>query len=288
MAAQRIEDYRAGYPRLCALIEAYDGFMICRRFKRLRSRVLLLKQDRLSRLEEQLDMVDRDEALPLFLGKSRGDINPERVSIISQIETSLAGYDSFIETTTKVLKSHPVISRDCLSLRNWLEGNGCVSRLETAYLENEADLMNLVGPGDRATSQLEAWIEDKLIDYCPGFRTLPSHKVSTDANLSPSGTGRHLYRHDGHGSSTMYHYHLYGVIPGGFICSDKRSDVRVDIGWGNVYEGLQLFLLYSFRAQRTVDTIILARKDRQDHGQPGDAIHLIYLATFILDMEQDF
>lgn len=45
-----------------------------------------------------------------------------------------------------------------------------MSRLETAYLDHEEDLFGLAASGDRATSQLEAWIEDKLIDYYPSFR----------------------------------------------------------------------------------------------------------------------
>ncbi|KAI1740158.1 hypothetical protein F4680DRAFT_448354 [Xylaria scruposa] len=178
-----IEDYRPGYPRLCALIGAHDGFMMCRRFKRLRARILLLKQDRISCLEEQLDKVDQDEPLPVFLGKSRGDINSERLSIVSQIESALADYDSFLDGTSRALSSNPVASRDNLSLKNWLNGNGCVSRLETAYLDHEEDLFDLTGPGDRATSKLEAWIEDKLIDHYPGFRMMPFHNVSTDANV---------------------------------------------------------------------------------------------------------
>ncbi|KAI1151403.1 hypothetical protein F4825DRAFT_477091 [Nemania diffusa] len=178
-----IEDYRPGYPRLCALLGAHDSFMMCRCFRRLRARILLLKQDRITCLEEQLDKVDQDEPLPVFLGKSRGDTNSERLSILSQIESAIADYDSFIDGTIRALSSNPVALRDNLSLRNWLNGNGCVSRLETAYLDHEEDLFGLAASGDRATSQLEAWIEDKLIDYYPSFRMMPSHNVSTDANV---------------------------------------------------------------------------------------------------------
>ncbi|KAI1318414.1 hypothetical protein F5Y16DRAFT_134536 [Xylariaceae sp. FL0255] len=181
--AKSVEDYRAGYPRLCALMEAHEGFMVCRRFTRMRARLLLLKQDRISCLEEQLDKVDREEALPLFLGKSRGDPNIERLSILSRIDASLADYDSFLERSTKVLKYTTAFSRDRFSLMNWLSGNGCVSRLETAYLEYDKDLVSLTGPRDRATSQLENWVEDVLIEHYPKFRTLPSHTISTDENV---------------------------------------------------------------------------------------------------------
>lgn len=43
-------------------------------------------------LESRLDQVDREEPSPLFLGKSRCDRNEARISILSQIETSLAEY----------------------------------------------------------------------------------------------------------------------------------------------------------------------------------------------------
>ncbi|KAI0902833.1 hypothetical protein F4823DRAFT_637782 [Ustulina deusta] len=178
-----VEDYTAGCPQLCALMEAHDGFMMCRSFHQLRARVLLLKQDRLTCLESQLDQIDQDEPLPLFLGKSRGDTNSERKSVLSQIESAIADYNSFIERTHQVLSLSPASPRDNASLTNWLNGTNCVSRQETEYLGYKEDLISLTGPGDRATSQLEVWIEDKFIDYYPRFRTLPSHNFSTDANV---------------------------------------------------------------------------------------------------------
>lgn len=77
-------------------MEAHDGFMMCRSFHRLRARVLLLKQDKLTCLESQLDQIDQDEPLPLFLGKSRGDTNSERKSVLSQIESAIADYGMLV------------------------------------------------------------------------------------------------------------------------------------------------------------------------------------------------
>jgi hypothetical protein len=87
-----VEDYRAGYPRFTALLAAYDPYVICRRFTRLRARLLLLKQDRLSALEARLDEVDDMERRPLFFGASRCDRNPERAALLSEIESQLADY----------------------------------------------------------------------------------------------------------------------------------------------------------------------------------------------------
>lgn len=89
-----VEDYRPGYPRFSALISAYDRWFICRRFHRLRARLLLTKQDRLVLLEQRLDEVDAEENRPLFLGKSRWDKNTKRQEIISDIHVALADYGS--------------------------------------------------------------------------------------------------------------------------------------------------------------------------------------------------
>ena len=88
-----VEDYSPGYPRYTALLAAYDPYLICRRFSKLRARLLLLKQDRLSVLESKLEETDQNEKCPLFLGKSRCDRNADRISLLSEIETRLKDYD---------------------------------------------------------------------------------------------------------------------------------------------------------------------------------------------------
>jgi hypothetical protein len=87
-----VEDYRLGYPRFSALVAAHDSFQICRRFSNLRTRLLLLKQDKLSILEKQLEDIDANERAPLFLGSSRDDRNEERSSTILEIDNALADY----------------------------------------------------------------------------------------------------------------------------------------------------------------------------------------------------
>lgn len=55
-------------------------------------RLLLLKQDRLSLLEKQLQKIDREEDALLRLGSSRRDDNNERNLVLSQINEGLADY----------------------------------------------------------------------------------------------------------------------------------------------------------------------------------------------------
>lgn len=81
-----------GYPRFSALLGAHDSFQIYRRFANLRTRILLLKQDYLSILEERLETLDREEAAPLFLGSSRLDRNAEREKVLKEIDEALSSY----------------------------------------------------------------------------------------------------------------------------------------------------------------------------------------------------
>ncbi len=57
------------------------------------------------------------------------------------------------------------LPRDVMSLQNWVEGTGCLSREETKYLEHERELFSLVPPGDNTMKQLEDWVEDQLVRH---------------------------------------------------------------------------------------------------------------------------
>lgn len=87
-----VEHYKSGYPRYTALLSAHSSWLICRRFDRLRARLLLMKQDRLSMLEKQLEQIDWEEVSPLFLGMSRCDKNTDRLNTLSEIDVALDDY----------------------------------------------------------------------------------------------------------------------------------------------------------------------------------------------------
>ena len=87
-----LEDHPSGYPRFSALMTSHDGFLIFRRFSNLRTRLLLLAQDRVALLEKKLDRIDREETAPLFLACSRRDGNAARQAVLSQIQEALAAY----------------------------------------------------------------------------------------------------------------------------------------------------------------------------------------------------
>ncbi|KAK2037005.1 hypothetical protein LZ31DRAFT_589165 [Colletotrichum somersetense] len=162
--ARNVENYRAGYPRFAALISANDSFFISRRFLRLRARILLMKQDHLSVLEDKLDQLDENEESPLFLGKSRCDKNEARRTLLQEMESY-----SFTNQTHRTLSLSAAAPRDVLSLQNWVEDSSCLSRNETAYLEESADLATMAFSKDGAIEKLEGWS--------------PLHDVSNDENV---------------------------------------------------------------------------------------------------------
>jgi hypothetical protein len=87
-----VDDFRPGYPRYAALLSTDDSFLICRRFTRLRARLLLLKQDKLASLESALDKIDEEEQCALFLGCNRRDKNQERSQVLEDIELAMLNY----------------------------------------------------------------------------------------------------------------------------------------------------------------------------------------------------
>ena len=99
--AVAVEDFRPGYPQFSALIASHPSFHVCRRFLRIRARLLLLKQDELSVLESQLDHIDHEETRELFLANRRRDANPERKTILEKIEVALSSYGVFLSRMPK-------------------------------------------------------------------------------------------------------------------------------------------------------------------------------------------
>ena len=139
-------------------------------------------------LEKQLDDQDQKETSPLFLGASRGDQNTARNALLSEIALQVEEYgmsheglwhyssnkrtDTSLERTQKIMSLDHALSRDVTSLRNWVNGNGCLNREETEYLAHEQELVRLASSKDGATKQFEDWVEDLCVRYCKSFRAV--------------------------------------------------------------------------------------------------------------------
>ena len=62
-----------------------------------------------------------------------------------------------------MLKMPSGSKKDITNLKNWVEGNGCISRAETQYLEHASDLFSTARDEDDALARLEPRVEDILI-----------------------------------------------------------------------------------------------------------------------------
>ena len=129
-------------------------------------------------LEERLEEMDRSEDVSLFLASNRLDGNERRRSLLDEMENVLQEYgagdakligylllmwliDALIEKNRQTLNSPAASRRDVRSLRNWIAGNPCLARDDSAYLGRE-DLFRLA-EHEGAISGLEGFVEDLMI-----------------------------------------------------------------------------------------------------------------------------
>ncbi|KAL8858023.1 MAG: hypothetical protein Q9178_005484 [Gyalolechia marmorata] len=172
-SGKQIEDYPAGLPRFANLLGSAPAFVISRRFSVARSRLLLLKQDRVSILEARLNETDQNEERPLFLGCSRLDANTERANILHDLDNALADLDAFVLRSNQI-SSLPAAAKPIIdSLNNWVDGTGCLSRQQTAYLAFEDDLITTNSYNDYSFAFLQPKIEMLAIWLYQYFKKHP-------------------------------------------------------------------------------------------------------------------
>jgi hypothetical protein len=80
---------------LAAFVDADPAFGIVRRFGHLYAQNVLLKQDRLADLEAQLNDLDVQEDVRLFLSSRRLNQNQERARLLEEIDNALHEYGSY-------------------------------------------------------------------------------------------------------------------------------------------------------------------------------------------------
>lgn len=88
-----------GYPRLVALLDCDEDFMVYRRFGYLQARLLLYKQDVLRELEGDLDRMDKvnERRTNALRSREDGDVeNPDRKAMFIKIEEMFKEYGNFL------------------------------------------------------------------------------------------------------------------------------------------------------------------------------------------------
>jgi hypothetical protein len=78
--------------------------------------------------------------------------------------------DTLVERNFRMFRYELARPRDVLSLQNWVDGNACLARAETEYLEHASDLLCVSAAIEGGGTRLESWVEDCLIRGCKFLR----------------------------------------------------------------------------------------------------------------------
>lgn len=78
--------------------------------------------------------------------------------------------DALLEKTARAMAYNSASPRAVASLQNWVNGNRCITREETAFLHHLDDLIEICPTSDDIFVKLESWVEDGLLHFYKGFR----------------------------------------------------------------------------------------------------------------------
>lgn len=146
---REIERYRPGYPLYSSWLARHPDYQNFRRFRTTRMRMLLAKQDEISKLESQLHAIDQDEPAELFLGSMRLDKNPNRKDVLGRLDTAFKEYDDFLLRTKEILNVPDSTIGNLNAMDIWLSNTGCIARSETEYVKaDDWDLLSLCSVGE--------------------------------------------------------------------------------------------------------------------------------------------
>ncbi|KAH0557000.1 hypothetical protein GP486_005210, partial [Trichoglossum hirsutum] len=176
---RKLEDCPEGYPRLAALLDSDESFMIYRRFGFLHARVLLNKQDELRELEDQLDAKDKeDEGQRVLKSRVRDDKTapaegargPTRKQILAEIETKLNEYDKLLTNAQNLAGFNRPAGRDYRSVKHYMDNTKPLVRREAQFIRKKEDFITLK-PGrdgawlDYAVERLLKHVHCRLVEW---------------------------------------------------------------------------------------------------------------------------
>jgi hypothetical protein len=87
--------------------------------------------------------------------------------------------DDLIERNHRILSFEAARPRAILNLQNWVNGNGCIAREETAYLDHSKELLGVASPDETVMIGLETMVEDCLARLCQCFNKVSAVRMAT-------------------------------------------------------------------------------------------------------------
>ncbi|KAM7183837.1 hypothetical protein V8F33_013333 [Rhypophila sp. PSN 637] len=174
-----IEQYPRGYPRLAALQGSDHAFLMFRRFTTLHSRILLLSQEELCRLESRLTEIDDAERTQLYISSHVHDENEARREVLREIREKLRAYDDDVHRFFRLCCYMAPSYDNIRSFSRWMDSEKPLIEPETEFLKNEDDFM--APDRDVDESFLEEAVEKFARKYGVGNRR--EHHRSSDPDL---------------------------------------------------------------------------------------------------------
>ena len=187
-----VDDHPRGYPKLAAFMNSDENFLVCRKYSFLRSRVLLYRQDELSRLEETLCALDQEDAetddasrLALMSRKTdeARDEDPQysRKTLIHKIDDKLKQYgvywqfgrserltlaaDDCVRNIQLYASMRSPCSRNWNSFAAWMKNIKPLTPEEREFMNHKDDFVALAD--DAECGWLDGVVEDTLSGLLP-------------------------------------------------------------------------------------------------------------------------
>ncbi|KAF2468911.1 uncharacterized protein BDR25DRAFT_230846, partial [Lindgomyces ingoldianus] len=143
-----VNTHRPGYPLYSSWLASHSQCQNFRRFKTTRMRLLLAKQDEVSKLESELKAIDWDETAELFLGSMRLDKNAKRKDVMCKLDVAIKEYDELLLRSRDILNMPDSSIHNLHVMDTWLRTTGCIARSEFEYVKAEDwDIVNICGIG---------------------------------------------------------------------------------------------------------------------------------------------
>lgn len=171
---RKLQDYPRGFPKISCFLDSDDAFMVYRRFGSVYSRLLLSKQDEMSRMEATLlamDQTDHADGNESYLMSRPFDVEREeipevwkgqsRVKLLERMEKVALEYAELLLKAQKLKEMDRPSNRDYRSVLHFMENDGGqLFEEDMGFIYEKEDLITL-RPG-REYAWLDGLLERTL------------------------------------------------------------------------------------------------------------------------------
>ncbi|KAI4147746.1 MAG: hypothetical protein LQ340_005408 [Diploschistes diacapsis] len=157
-----IDEFPNGYPKLAAVESCDDNFLIYKKFKLVRNRVLLALQDEILVLQDDLTNLDdhhkKSDPARLYSRRRDDNVSTKRRDLLAKGEKLLLRYDKLLQGIYQMGQLEIPSERNQRSLHNIIHNGGLQTQSESEWITDRYDLAALAPNQER--SSLNAFVEE--------------------------------------------------------------------------------------------------------------------------------